>query len=86
MPYRREVLTTILLMSRETRDHEIGCDDCWEEFDRLAELVLLGHRPEQIVPLVDVHLRNCPECAEEFRALLDSLRSTTPRHSLQQDI
>ena len=83
MPYRRELLIRILMMTRETRDHEIGCEECWEEVDRFAEMVILNHSPEEALPLVDAHLRNCMECADEFRALLDALRLTTPRHAIR---
>lgn len=82
MPYRRELLIRVLMMTGETGEDEIGCEECWEEIDRFAEMVILNHSPEEDLPLVDAHLRNCRECADEFRALLDALWLTTPRHAI----
>jgi hypothetical protein len=60
----------------ETREVEIGCDECFEQLDRFVEMRLSGLDPAQAMPLVHEHLEICGECREEFEALLASLRAT----------
>ena len=61
----------------ETREEEIGCDECFEEVDRFIEMELSGLDAAQAMPLVQEHLKICgDECREEFEALLAALRAT----------
>jgi predicted anti-sigma-YlaC factor YlaD len=60
----------------ETREEEIGCDECFEEVDRFIEMELSGLDAAQAMPLVREHLKICGECREEFEALLAALRAT----------
>ncbi|MBK8050755.1 MAG: hypothetical protein IPK16_28790 [Anaerolineales bacterium] len=67
-----------------TRPDEIGCDECFEQLDRFAELVLAGKNAAEALPLVQDHLSRCRDCREEFEALLAALQATTfsprPQH------
>ena len=56
---------------------EIGCDECFEQVDRFAELKLLGKDAAEAMPLVQDHLDRCGGCREEFEALLNCLQATT---------
>jgi len=58
-----------------TRDEEIGCEECFEQVDRFAELVLDGKPAAEAMPLVQDHLNKCADCREEFEALLEALRA-----------
>ena len=60
----------------ETRDREIGCDECFEELDRFVTIQLSGLDTAEAMPLVQDHLQMCGECHEEFEALLTALRAT----------
>ncbi len=60
-----------------TRPDEIGCDECFEQLDRFVELKLAGKNAAEAMPLVQDHLDRCPDCREEFEALLAVLRSMT---------
>jgi predicted anti-sigma-YlaC factor YlaD len=58
---------------------EIGCDACFDELDRFAELELTEEDADAAVPGLRAHLEGCPACREEFeslRALLTADRST----------
>jgi predicted anti-sigma-YlaC factor YlaD len=55
---------------------EIGCDECFEEVDRLITMELSGLDTAEAMPLVQKHLHMCGECREEFEALLVALRAT----------
>jgi len=58
-----------------TQENEIGCEDCYEQLDVFAELVLQGKDAETAMPLVKDHLKHCHNCHEEFNALLDALQA-----------
>ncbi len=48
----------------------IDCEQCEQHFCRLAELVQAGADVHVLLPEVEHHLACCPECNEEFQALL----------------
>ena len=60
----------------ETREEEIGCEECFEQVDRFIEMELSGLNAAQAMPLVQEHLEICGECHEEFEALLRALQAT----------
>jgi hypothetical protein len=60
----------------ETREAEIGCDECFERLDNFAESELSGVEASAAMPLVSDHLEKCADCRSEFEALLTALRGT----------
>lgn len=58
-----------------TRPDEIGCDECFEQLDRFAELTLAGKDAAEALPLVQDHLDRCHDCREEFELLLAALQA-----------
>jgi hypothetical protein len=54
----------------ETREREIGCDECFEQMDRFAEMEFSGSDSATAMPLVHDHLRKCEDCHEKYEALL----------------
>ncbi|MEL6444063.1 MAG: hypothetical protein AAF089_07255 [Bacteroidota bacterium] len=54
-------------------DPELTCGECNAQAGRYAELVQRGQDPASVLPLVQEHLDHCPECMEEFQALIDSI-------------
>ena len=54
----------------ETREREIGCDECFEQMDRFAEIEFSGSDAATAMPLVHDHLRKCEDCCEKYEALL----------------
>lgn len=73
------ILKGLLRAVRMTRPDEIGCDDCFDELDRFAELTLAGRDADEALPLVADHLRKCGNCREEFEALMAALQTIEPR-------
>lgn len=82
MKYDTKFIKMVLMMARGTHEHELGCDTCWAEVDRFAELKLAGKDANEALPLVEAHLQGCPECSAEFEALLISLQETTRRSTV----
>jgi hypothetical protein len=55
-------------------DTIIDCETCERQFACLAELVAQGADPAVLLPAVEEHLRCCPDCNEEFIALVATLK------------
>ncbi len=60
----------------ETREVEIGCDECFERLDSFAETELSGVDASAAMPLVGDHVDKCTDCRSKFEALLRALRGT----------
>ncbi len=57
-----------------TEENEISCDDVYAVLDEFAEAVNRGENPLLFMPLVRRHLDMCPDCREEYEALLRMLQ------------
>ena len=68
-------LKKMVRMIQETRDEEIGCEDCYTQVDAFVDQLLDGKHPEEAMPLVQHHLTICSDCMEEFQALLLALKT-----------
>jgi hypothetical protein len=60
-----------------TQEVEYSCDDVHRLLDQFAEAVLRGVDAAQLMPLVQSHLDMCPDCREEFEALMRILRASS---------
>jgi hypothetical protein len=69
-------LDKLVRMIGETREEEIGCDECLERLDRFVEMRLSGLDAAAAMPLVQDHLEKCGDCREEFEMLLEVLRAS----------
>jgi len=69
-----EKLKGLVFSIFRTHREEIGCDECFEQVDLFAELVLAGKDAAKVMPHVYQHLAICKACREEFEMLLASLR------------
>ena len=74
--FNQDIFRMVLREIAETREVEIGCDECFEQLDRFVEMKLSGLDTAQAMPLVQEHLEICGECREEFEALLLALGAT----------
>jgi hypothetical protein len=66
----RDDLDKLVRAVAETRESEIGCDECFEQMDRFAEIVFSGSDAASAMPLVHDHLSKCEDCREVYEALL----------------
>ena len=74
MAVQVELMRRTVLNILTTRPDEIACEDCLERLDRFVDMMLEGQHPAEAMPLVQDHLNRCPECRDEFQALLEALR------------
>jgi hypothetical protein len=73
---RRNDVAKLVRVVAETREIEIGCDECFERLDGFAQTELSGVDAGAAMPLVRDHLDKCADCRDEFEALLRALRAT----------
>ena len=66
----RSDLKKLVRAVAETRETEIGCDECFEQMDRFAEIEVSGSEAATAMPLVHDHLHKCRDCRENYEALL----------------
>ena len=54
----------------ETEDFEIDCEECYSLLDMYADILLAEENPDQMMPTVKQHLKQCNCCAGELEALM----------------
>ncbi|MBY0456206.1 MAG: hypothetical protein K2V38_02595 [Gemmataceae bacterium] len=59
----------------KTRPHELTCDEWLDHVAGYADAILAGRLPPDGAEMVAHHLDLCPECREEYDALLAALRA-----------
>jgi hypothetical protein len=72
---RGEVVKLVKAVA-ETREVEIGCDECFGRLDRFAEAELSGLDAAAAMPLVGDHLGKCADCRGTLEALRRAVRGT----------
>jgi hypothetical protein len=67
-------MSDMLDMVAHTRERELACDEVHALIDQFAEMRMRGEDPTHLMPLVQQHLDMCPDCREEYEALMEALR------------
>jgi hypothetical protein len=66
----------------ETVDtEEISCDDLYGKLDQYVELEVDKKDAAHVMPLMRDHLDVCPECCEEYEALLHVVEKTEEKQN-----
>lgn len=63
------------IFDEHEKDDNMGCEACCEEFAHLSELVARGAHLTDLMPAVEAHLVCCPECREQYDALMCIIRA-----------
>jgi hypothetical protein len=79
VPLRPDVARQMLTSLEQTQPDEIGCDEAYALLDAFADLVAQSRDAAALMPLVHKHIAMCPDCHEEFAALLRSIEATADR-------
>jgi hypothetical protein len=82
---RRDQVLKLLAAISGAREDEIVCSEFFERLPRYVDLVLASPdsaeagvpAPHQRLPEVAHHIQQCRECAEQYEALLEVVRSAT---------
>lgn len=72
------VMRQLVRMLALTRTAEISCDEVYATLDQFAEAAHRGEDVLALMPLVGQHLEMCPDCREEYEALLRMLQPAAP--------
>ncbi len=65
----------MLVMIQNTQETELSCDDVHELLDQYVEMELRGENASALLPLIRFHLDMCPDCREEYEALMRILKA-----------
>jgi hypothetical protein len=66
----------LMQMVDKTQEIELSCDDVYHILDQYTELVYQDENSQELMPLVEHHIQICPDCREEFEALLRILQAS----------
>ena len=72
-----EAVLGFLRVLESVREEEVPCDEVYAKIDEYVEREVNKKDAAQLMPLVREHLDLCPECCEEYDALLDILEKTS---------
>jgi hypothetical protein len=73
-PFTDENLRVLADVLRMTRPDELTCDEWLDRVGAYADALAVGAPRPPGAELIDHHLQICPECREEFEALLAALK------------
>ncbi len=65
-----EVVLGFLRVLEEVRSEELDCDEIFSKLDEYVERQADKRDAAELMPLIREHLDLCPECCEEYEALL----------------
>lgn len=65
----------MLMMIEKTREKELSCDEVLSLLDQYTEMTIRGENAADLLPLVHYHLEMCPDCKEEYEALVRILQA-----------
>jgi hypothetical protein len=68
------VMQKLLQMLALTEQDELSCDEVYAVLDEFAEAAQRGENLLTFMPLVRQHMDMCPDCREEYEALLRTMQ------------
>lgn len=71
-----EVVEKFLKVLEQARAEELPCDKIHARLDEFVEKEVQTHNAAKIAPLIREHLDMCPDCCEEYEALLAVVEHT----------
>ncbi len=72
-----EAVLGFLQVLERVQEGGCSCDEVFSQIDEYVEREVNKRDAENLMPLVREHLDLCPECCEEYEALLDILEKTS---------
>jgi len=71
-----DVVVKFLHVLERVRAEEMSCTDMYARLDEFVEQEVKSNDAEKLMPLIHEHLDLCPECSDEYEALLAVLENT----------
>jgi hypothetical protein len=72
-----EVVERFLRVLEEVRVQDMPCEQVFSRLDEYVDKELRGEDAAVLMPLLREHFDLCPECCEEYEALLSALEKST---------
>ncbi len=72
----KEAVLGILRVLESAHDENMSCGELYEKLDEYVERELDQKDAADIMPLIREHLDFCPDCCDEYEALLDVLNKS----------
>lgn len=72
-----QAVVSFLRVLESVREEEASCEEIYARIDEYVEEEVGRKDAAQLMPLVREHLDLCPDCCEEYEALLDVLEKTS---------
>jgi hypothetical protein len=69
-PLHGPAIARLMQLAGDTPAVALSCDDIHLWVDVYADALQRGEDVSQLMPIVQMHLDMCPDCAEELQALL----------------
>ncbi len=74
VPLDEASIDRLLCLLCDTRDDELTCDEVFGRLDEYVDCLLSHQQFAGPTPLVEHHLTLCPDCRNEYDALVQALR------------
>ncbi len=71
-----EVVLKFLQILENVREEEMSCDQMFIQLDEFVEHEVKSRDAARIMPLIQEHIDLCPECCDEYQALLTVLENS----------
>ena len=71
-----EVVVKFLRILENVRKEDMSCDQMFIQLDEFVEHEVRSRDAARIMPLIQEHIDLCPECCDEYQALLTVLENT----------
>lgn len=71
-----EVVLKFLQILENVREEEMSCDQMFIQLDEFVEHEVKSRDAARIMPLIQEHIDMCPECCDEYQALLTVLENS----------
>jgi hypothetical protein len=73
---QNEVVIKFLRVLENLRTEELSCGEMYARLDEFVETEVKSQDLGKLTPLIREHLEMCPDCCEEYEALLTVLENT----------
>lgn len=71
-----EVVLKFIAVLENLQREGLTCDELYAQLDEFVEREVKSHDASRIMPLIQDHLDVCPDCCDEYEALLEILENT----------
>jgi hypothetical protein len=71
-----KVVLKFLQILEDIRREDMSCDNMYAQLDEFVEREVTARDAARIMPLIQEHIDMCPECCDEYQALMTVLENT----------